>query len=611
MRPTSPLNKRPHGLALAFSILCVSLWLLLDTPTARAATPSLQYVKGPGQKKLVIFVHGVLGNSEATWTNPGNGASWPRQFASDPELKAYDIAVYGYLSPLLGNASNANQLASRFAQELKDRGVFKNYEDISFITHSMGGIVTKSMLDTLNTPSQIQLLKRVRCVLYISVPSNGSDLAALASWLSNNPQFESMSPRGAADFLQLVENEWAELLRERTQSSPFPKTYRAYETLATKGFKVVPELYASQSDGTVQPYDYDHESIVKPKDRNVDIYLWARSRILESSALAVEIQQRKASRQNPKPSIRQEPQIAAGAPPGSDSFQIGARASALRTPGSPGNSIQLSFTTSGEENQEERLGVRPRKLFVDPPGRIVESGNLPARLTFASHRITIKAFTDTGIVIDSRGSAGMRLQVSVIDADNQKTASSPPSSVPESRPPNTSASADTIPIGGDASQNKSALVGSITQGPGSIAQVGGSGNTATIVNGPSEWRLTDSQKKMFGTFAGSLPDDANKYIVVSDLPDKQSHDYTSDLFHVLDEHRKVNRWGHFLTIPQDAPYGVVVVVHDGNDPNYPTAQRIVAEMQEEGIPVAGVFTSDNVAAKDIQIRVGLMPSPKP
>ena len=97
----------------------------------------------------------------------------------------------------------------------------------------MGGIITKSMLDALNTPSQIQLLRKVRCVLYISLPSNGSDLAAVASWLSRNPQFESISSRGAADFLQLIESEWAQLLRERSQPWPFPKAYYAYETLPT------------------------------------------------------------------------------------------------------------------------------------------------------------------------------------------------------------------------------------------------------------------------------------------------------------------------------------------------------------------------------------------
>ena len=144
------------------------------------------------------------------------------------------------------------------------------------------------MLDTLNTPAQVQLLKKVRCVLYISVPSNGSELAGLASWLSNNPQFKSLSPANAADFLQAVEADWDEILLERTSASPFPMTFSAYEKLSTKGFTIVPELYSTRSDAPLIVFDKDHFDIVKPEDRNSEVYEWARSRVLQSSALKVE-----------------------------------------------------------------------------------------------------------------------------------------------------------------------------------------------------------------------------------------------------------------------------------------------------------------------------------
>jgi pimeloyl-ACP methyl ester carboxylesterase len=254
--------------------------------TAHAANPTSYFVKGPtvNQKKIVIFVHGVLGDSRSTWTNP-NGAYWPRLIADDPDFQQYDVYAYGYLSPFIKEASTINEIATRMAQQLKDRHIFQHYDQIFFIAHSAGGLVTKRMLDTLNTPAQVRLLKKVRCVLYISVPSNGSELAGLASWLSSNPQFKSLSPPNAADFLQSVEADWDQILRERTPSSPFPTTFSAYEKLSTKGLMVVPALYYTQSDGPVLSFDESHSDIVKPQDRSSDIYEWARSRILDASAL--------------------------------------------------------------------------------------------------------------------------------------------------------------------------------------------------------------------------------------------------------------------------------------------------------------------------------------
>jgi pimeloyl-ACP methyl ester carboxylesterase len=200
-----------------------------------------------------------LGDMDNTWINPDTHASWPDLIATDPDLKDFDVYVYGYSSPAVGEASNIREIADRFGQELKDNKIFANYEEVDFITHSMGGIITKRMLDTLNTPSENVNLHRVHCVIYLAVPSNGAELASLASWISHNPQFKSMSSRNAADFLQAVEGDWAAILRARNARSPFPRTYSAYEKLRTASFQVVPQLYTSQlADAPVLGFDYNH-----------------------------------------------------------------------------------------------------------------------------------------------------------------------------------------------------------------------------------------------------------------------------------------------------------------------------------------------------------------
>jgi hypothetical protein len=300
--PPEPQQQPPHprrpwkrylatALPLALLILVgVRLgpyfYSLLVNHFSPVVVPVSHFVGQHGKnKRLIVFVHGVMGDMDNTWLNPVTHSSWPELITDDQDLSQFDVFVYGYASPAMGNSSTISEISTRFLQQLTDRGLFVNYTQIDFITHSMGGIITKRMLDMLNTPSDSPFLQKVHTVIYISVPSNGADLAALASWISQNPQFKGMDDKNASDFLQSVESDWANLLRQRTAELPFPRTYSAYETLPTGPVKVVPQLYTSElSDGRVIGFDYNHIDIVKPKDRNAEVYLWTKARLLEKTA---------------------------------------------------------------------------------------------------------------------------------------------------------------------------------------------------------------------------------------------------------------------------------------------------------------------------------------
>lgn len=146
-------------------------------------------------------------------------------------------------------------------------------------------------------------------------------------------------------------------------------------------------------------------------------------------------------------------------------------------------------------------------------------------------------------------------------------------------------------------------------GPGSIGITGGTVTNPTVNNfGSTEWHLNDSQKAALGVFADSLPNEAAQFIVVGDIPDRQSQTYASDLFNVLAAHHRVNRRGHILSMEGEFPTGVNVAVHDIGDTNFETAQRIVSAMRGEDIPVGDVSTSSQVRNHEIHIIVGLMPA---
>lgn len=144
--------------------------------------------------------------------------------------------------------------------------------------------------------------------------------------------------------------------------------------------------------------------------------------------------------------------------------------------------------------------------------------------------------------------------------------------------------------------------------PGSIGITGGNVTNPTVNNfGTTEWHLSNAQKVALGVFADSLPDEAAQFVVVGDLPDRQSQTYASDLFNVLAAHHRVNRRGHILSMAGEFPTGVSVAVHD-TGANFETAQRIVSEMREEGIPVGDISTSDRINNHEIHLIVGLMPT---
>ena len=161
-----------------------------------------------GNERVVLFVHGFGGDAEGTWRNAATGTYWPDLIATDPAMAIFDVCVLNYVSPLLGRASTIEEIAQRLLQQFRDRGFFTHYREIHFVTHRMGGLITKRLLNELNRPAELETLRRVRTVLFISTPAQGATVAEVASWLSLNPQTRDMAPADVNSFLQAIENQW-------------------------------------------------------------------------------------------------------------------------------------------------------------------------------------------------------------------------------------------------------------------------------------------------------------------------------------------------------------------------------------------------------------------
>ena len=254
----------------------------------RQSQPSCFYKQDPTGKrtKLIVFVHGVFGSATSTWGDPSNETFWPAMVAADGRFVDYDIYLVNYRTPFFKNAPNVYETAGSELSHLKDGGAFKQYTDLHFIGHSMGGLVLKSMLLRLTSGPNVNMLRQVKSVIYLSTPAQGASVASLVSWFSMNPQLTDMERAHLNTFIQQLEDGWVQLMISRDEAKArFPRVHCAYETLETNGVFVVPrEMANTRCDGLLHPMPFDHFGVVTPTRRDADPYLWVMTRILDATA---------------------------------------------------------------------------------------------------------------------------------------------------------------------------------------------------------------------------------------------------------------------------------------------------------------------------------------
>ena len=261
-------------------ILLIVLGAASHVDHARAADGEWGDAASP---MTIVFVHGILGDSVRTFGESAD-KGWPALLAADGAIAGGSLRVLsvGYESGPLGRASNVNEIATRLRLKLSDRNIFDRNKKVVFIAHSMGGLVVKRMLVQLAIESP-ESYSRVAGVFFLATPAGGSDLANLASWLSNNPQFRDMKPQEFNTFLTTIDDDWQSLLRKRSSARPYPRAFCAYETVGTGPGKVIVPRGSSQAgcDETPVAFDLDHSAIVKPKSRNSEVYAYVARRIAD------------------------------------------------------------------------------------------------------------------------------------------------------------------------------------------------------------------------------------------------------------------------------------------------------------------------------------------
>lgn len=156
--------------------------------SSQALLDSLLFDKSDQTKLDVVFVHGIRGGPFITWRidnehdhHNTRSSCWPSQWLSQdhPEARLITVEFPAPVSTWEGGCNPLKDTARTMLNKLKEAGV--GSRPLMFISHSMGGIIVKEMLQqAMNTSSFEDLISNLRGLAFISTPHHGTWLADLA-----------------------------------------------------------------------------------------------------------------------------------------------------------------------------------------------------------------------------------------------------------------------------------------------------------------------------------------------------------------------------------------------------------------------------------------------
>ena len=242
----------------------------------------------------VMFVHGLGGDPIETWrSGTDENTSWPHWLALEfgtqigvwslgyaaapTRWEGVRVPFFGGKDPDAGAAMSLPRRAENALDRLVGAGI--GQRPVCFITHSLGGLLVKSILrrsaDSQLAPERLQVVEQCRGVLFLATPHHGSRLADLAGAIKVYlPSVSTLDLKDNDDHLMDL-YEW---YRSYAPSHHI-LTRSYYENKVTKGVKIV--VPRSSADPGVAgeiargptPLDRDHLEISKPRNRDDQAYI--------------------------------------------------------------------------------------------------------------------------------------------------------------------------------------------------------------------------------------------------------------------------------------------------------------------------------------------------
>lgn len=259
-------HRRYRTSRCAWALVALLLACLATLPACKkkavvANTTDPQWIepRNTEARVAVVFIHGLFGDTLGTWraNPPPNETSFFTLLRAAPEVgDKVDLYAFGFTSDMFGTGSlNIREAANSLENKLDSAGVW-NYDNVVFVAHSMGGLVTLRYLIT--HPEQ---RRKVPLVALYASPMDGAQIANIAQHVASNPALAQMLDSDANEFLATLNEDWLRIPeRER------PLVRCAYETAKTHGVMVVTRRSGTRyCTGNLLPIEgSDHIDIVKP-----------------------------------------------------------------------------------------------------------------------------------------------------------------------------------------------------------------------------------------------------------------------------------------------------------------------------------------------------------
>ncbi|CAH0037519.1 unnamed protein product [Clonostachys solani] len=160
-----------------------------------AAFPSgiKQFYESPGTSDVdVVFIHGLDGNREKTWTAKGADEPWPKTLLP-LELPSARILTFGYdaYAAKWEKGGSQNRIRDHAWNLLTALASCRESDDtqrrpIIFVCHSLGGLVCKDALIVSKMQSDSHLhdvYEKTHAIAFMGTPHHGSELAIWAERL--------------------------------------------------------------------------------------------------------------------------------------------------------------------------------------------------------------------------------------------------------------------------------------------------------------------------------------------------------------------------------------------------------------------------------------------
>jgi pimeloyl-ACP methyl ester carboxylesterase len=235
----------------------------------------------PTATNLIVFVHGLCGDSISTWQHDDGTALFDFPMRISEDFNDSDVMSFDYSSSLR-SSPRIGTVAKQLGDAVQMAETKHAHRTIQFVAHSMGGLVVREFIIHRVLMAAKPPTFYVTTLVELATPNTGSHIADFASYFDNARQVAELRSENNS-WLDDLNDDWSmQFVSKDGNARPF-RLYAGWEGLRMcldVGFfsnacvYIVDEPSAIYfSDGN-ERFEKNHLTIAKPIDKGDHVYEW-------------------------------------------------------------------------------------------------------------------------------------------------------------------------------------------------------------------------------------------------------------------------------------------------------------------------------------------------